>query len=336
MSKIEETSILMTSLPKDELQKVTIYTDGAAKGNPDGPGGYGVVVNILNDEGEVVSVEEYTESFAVTSNNRMELLSVIVALESLKTPSLVDLYSDSGYVVYAFEKMWLIQWINNEWRKTDNSPVKNKDLWDRLVNVLKNHWVNFHWVKGHAGIEQNERCDYLATASASGVEFEKKDGILYPIEGTGNEDGDDVHYTMDKECYRIIIAGSRTFSDYNLMKEKLDPYIKELKKENKKIEIISGMAQGADLLGEKYAMENDILCIRMPAKWAIYGKSAGFRRNECMCRYASFGKGVLFAFWDGESRGTKHMIQISSDAKLELHVVMISENEYGVVDVVHF
>ena len=326
MSKISN-SMLMTDLPEEELDHYIIYTDGAAKGNPDGPGGYGIVVHKLEENGEVSSVEEFTEGFSVTSNNRMELLSVIVALESLKTPSYVDLYSDSGYVVYAFEKFWLVQWIANDWRKTNNDPVKNKDLWERLLHVLKNHKVNFHWVKGHAGIEYNERCDFLATASASGVEFEKMDGILYPIAGTGSEIAESIPLTMDKDCYRIVIAGSRIFTDYEKLKQELDPFLDKIRLEGKKVEIISGMAAGADLLGERYAIENGLTCIRMPAQWAKYGKSAGFRRNEEMCRYASFGKGVLFAFWDGESKGTKHMIGICTDAKMDVHTIIFTTEQ---------
>jgi ribonuclease HI len=139
---------------------ITIYTDGACSGNP-GPGGYGAVM--LDAHGRR---KELSAGFRNTTNNRMELLAVIVALEALKMPCDVTLYSDSQYVVKAIEEKWLVNWQKRGWKKSDKSPVLNIDLWKRLLPLLEVHRVKFVWTKGHAGTIENERCDELAVAAS--------------------------------------------------------------------------------------------------------------------------------------------------------------------------
>lgn len=136
---------------------ITIYTDGSSRGNP-GPGGYGVVMKFREHRKEI------SEGFRKTTNNRMELLAVIIGLEAIKKPNApVKIYSDSKYVVDAVEKGWLWNWI-----KKDFKGKKNADLWLRFAEVYKLHRVSFQWVKGHAGIPENERCDQLAVDAAEG------------------------------------------------------------------------------------------------------------------------------------------------------------------------
>ena len=134
---------------------ITIYTDGAAKGNP-GPGGYGVVMKYKDLRKEI------SAGYRMTTNNRMELLAVIVGLEALKlSGSPVTIYSDSKYVVDAVEKGWLWGWVKKGFK-----DKKNPDLWQRFIPAYKKHNVKFKWVKGHAGIPENERCDTLAVEAA--------------------------------------------------------------------------------------------------------------------------------------------------------------------------
>lgn len=147
--------------------QVTIYTDGAARGNP-GPGGYGAVLNYVDPAGQL-HVKELSQGYELTTNNRMELLAVIVALEALNRPCEVELYSDSQYVVNAFNQHWVEGWIRRGWKNANKKPVANVDLWQRLLVAKEPHAVNFHWVRGHAGNAQNERCDELATRAADGL-----------------------------------------------------------------------------------------------------------------------------------------------------------------------
>ena len=139
------------------MKTVTVYTDGACSGNP-GPGGWGAVLVYNGKEKELSGGEKST------TNNRMELMAAISALEALKEPCRVELYSDSKYLVDAIEKNWLENWIKRGWKKADKSPVLNPDLWQRLIEASRPHQVIYHWVKGHAGHSYNERCDRLAVA----------------------------------------------------------------------------------------------------------------------------------------------------------------------------
>ena len=142
---------------EDNLKKVNIYTDGACSGNP-GPGGWGAILRYGKVEREISGGEEHT------TNNRMELTAVISALEALKEPCEVDLYSDSKYVVEAIEKGWAVGWRARGWKKADKKPALNPDLWERLLDLLEKHKVNFIWIKGHNEHPENERCDQLAVS----------------------------------------------------------------------------------------------------------------------------------------------------------------------------
>ena len=143
------------------MKTVTIYTDGACSGNP-GPGGWGAILQYGEFRKELSGGEAHT------TNNRMELLGVISALEALNRPCDVEVHSDSQYVCNAFNQHWVEGWIRRGWKTSQKKPVKNVDLWKRLLAAKQPHNVTFHWVKGHAGHEFNERCDQLATAAADG------------------------------------------------------------------------------------------------------------------------------------------------------------------------
>ncbi len=146
---------------------VVIYTDGAARGNPDGPGGFGAVIQYTDPKG-VLHEKELSGGYVRTTNNRMELMAAIAALEALNRPCEVDLWSDSQYLVNAFNQHWIDGWIKKNWTRGRNDPVKNTDLWKRLLAAMEPHQVAFHWVRGHDGHPENERCDRLATSAADG------------------------------------------------------------------------------------------------------------------------------------------------------------------------
>ncbi|MDE5819572.1 MAG: ribonuclease HI [Lachnospiraceae bacterium] len=150
--------------------RVTIYTDGAARGNPDGPGGYGTLLRYVDAKG-TVHEREYSAGYKKTTNNRMELMAAIVGLEALTKPCEVTLYSDSKYLTDAFNQNWIGSWLKNGWRNSQKQPVKNVELWKRLLEAAKPHQVTYMWVKGHAGHPENERCDHLATTAADGEDL---------------------------------------------------------------------------------------------------------------------------------------------------------------------
>ena len=147
--------------------KVTIYSDGSARGNPEGPGGYGTVLQYIDSKG-TLHEREFSGGYVKTTNNRMELRGVIVGIEALTKACEVTVISDSKYVTDAFNQNWIENWIKNGWRTAGKGPVKNIDLWKRLLKAMEPHTVTFQWVKGHAGHPENERCDKLATAAADG------------------------------------------------------------------------------------------------------------------------------------------------------------------------
>ena len=153
------------------MQKVMIYTDGAARGNPDGPGGYGKILQFVDAKG-TLHEREYSAGYRKTTNNRMELMAVIIGLEALTRPCEVEVVSDSKYVTDAFNQHWIDGWLKKNWKTSTNKPVKNIDLWKRLLKAKDGHHVKFIWVKGHDGHPENERCDLLATTAADG------DGLL--------------------------------------------------------------------------------------------------------------------------------------------------------------
>ena len=155
---------------------VRIYTDGAARGNPDGPGGYGTVLHYVDSKG-VLHEREYSQGYVRTTNNRMELMAAIVGLEALTRSCDVELYSDSKYLTDAFNKKWIDGWIRKNWRRGKNEPVKNRELWERLLKAKAPHQVKFIWVKGHDGHVMNERCDILATTAADGTDLIEDPGI---------------------------------------------------------------------------------------------------------------------------------------------------------------
>ncbi len=155
---------------------VKIYTDGAARGNPDGPGGYGCVLHYVDTKGEL-HTREYSAGYQRTTNNRMELMAAIVGLEALNRPCQVELYSDSKYLVDAFNQHWIEGWLKKGWKRGKNEPVKNVDLWKRLLAAKEPHQVTFHWVKGHDGHPENERCDQLATSAADGKDLLVDPGV---------------------------------------------------------------------------------------------------------------------------------------------------------------
>ncbi|MCC8126146.1 MAG: ribonuclease HI [Clostridiales bacterium] len=152
------------------MTSVQIYTDGAAKGNPEGPGGYGTILQFTDSKGRLHE-RELSQGYQKTSNNRMELMAAIVGLEALNRPCEVELYSDSKYLTDAFNQGWIDNWLKNNWKRGKSGPVKNIDLWKRLLKAKAPHQVRFIWVKGHDGHPQNERCDRLAVAAAEGSDL---------------------------------------------------------------------------------------------------------------------------------------------------------------------
>ena len=143
---------------------VTIYSDGACLGNP-GPGGYGTVMLFGEHQ------KELSQGYRNTTNNRMELLGAIVGLEALSRQCSVDLWSDSTYVVHAMSKGWIEGWQKRGWKTSSKQPVKNKDLWVRMLEAISDHEIRWHWVKGHSGDPMNERCDELAVLAANAPEL---------------------------------------------------------------------------------------------------------------------------------------------------------------------
>lgn len=144
------------------MRFVEIFSDGACSGNP-GPGGFGVILRCDGYEKELSGADPHT------TNNRMELLGIITALEALKYPCEVRITTDSKYVIDGITKGWAKGWKKRGWKKSDGNPALNPDLWDRLLSLLETHKAEFVWIKGHAGHPENERCDALAVAARENI-----------------------------------------------------------------------------------------------------------------------------------------------------------------------
>lgn len=161
-------------MPEPKL--VSLYTDGACTGNP-GPGGYGV---ILDFEG---TRKELSAGYRLTTNNRMEILAVIVGLEALRGPCKVVVYTDSRYVADSISLGWAKKWRSKGWMRTATEKASNADLWQRVLDLCDMHEVSVRWVKGHAGHPENERCDRLSVAAASGRDLLEDTGYLEALAG---------------------------------------------------------------------------------------------------------------------------------------------------------
>lgn len=144
------------------IKAIQVFSDGACSGNP-GPGGWGAILRYKNNEKEISGGQKNT------TNNQMELMAVISALETLKEPCQVEIFTDSQYIANAFNKGWLAAWQKNGWRTSGKKPVKNKELWERLVIQAEKHELQWSWVRGHSGHPENERCDQLAVAAREKV-----------------------------------------------------------------------------------------------------------------------------------------------------------------------
>lgn len=158
-----------------ENPEIEIYTDGACSGNP-GPGGYAAILKYRQH------IREISGGYRMTTNNRMELMGIIKGLEELKRPCNVQVFSDSKYIVDAFRQGWIQNWLRSGWRKSDKTPVKNQDLWQRLLTLAEPHKITWNWVKGHSDNKMNARCDELAVEASRGknlavdTAFEKEMG----------------------------------------------------------------------------------------------------------------------------------------------------------------
>lgn len=146
----------------DSAQDYIIYTDGSCLRNPDGPGGWAAIITEVAT-GKITTLHEGAPS---TTNNRMELSAAIAAMSFPDTPAKIAIYTDSQYLKNGFTKGWLASWKRRGWMKADGSPVLNQDLWKQLDSLYQRHQITFHWVKGHVGIDLNERCDQLAKSEA--------------------------------------------------------------------------------------------------------------------------------------------------------------------------
>lgn len=150
----------------NRIFNVSIYSDGSARNNPDGPGGYGTIVRYTDPTGKVFE-KKLSKGYKRTTNNRMELLGCIVGFELLNRPCKVKVYSDSKYLTEAFNAKWIDNWIKNNWKRK-KEPVKNVDLWKRLLKAIEPHEYEFIWIKGHNGHPENELCDKMAVEAALG------------------------------------------------------------------------------------------------------------------------------------------------------------------------
>ena len=196
---------------KDNKPTIQLYTDGGADPNP-GAGGYGVVLRHGQYE------KELSQGYILTTNNRMELMAVIEGLSAIKKSSVVEVYSDSKYIVDAINKGWAAKWRANKWYRNKKEKAQNPDLWEKLLNEIDRHDVTFHWVKGHDGHPENERCDELATEALNqsnllvDEEYEQRDDM--PALRTIKNAGDHCFVCQEEiihleENYKIFEPGQR-------------------------------------------------------------------------------------------------------------------------------
>ena len=176
----------------EQVKEVTIFTDGGCEPNP-GPGGYGVILIYGNTQ------KELTGGFSLTTNNRMELFAAIAGLQALKFPCMVKLYSDSKYLVDAMTKGWAQKWQKNGWWRNKKAKASNIDLWEKLLALCMQHQVEFEWVKGHAGLGPNERCDELAMAALKQPNLPADEGYEQRPE---DEDSDTGKITQEGQACR--------------------------------------------------------------------------------------------------------------------------------------
>ena len=157
-------------------KEITIYTDGACSGNP-GAGGWAAVLLYKEHRREI------SGGFRYTTNNRMELTAVIEALKAIKSKERcrIDIFTDSGLIYSAFNFRWIYRWLKNNWKTKNNQKRLNYDLWQKILELMKNHDVKFHWLKGHAGNPENERCDELARKAALGINLPIDEGYETPM-----------------------------------------------------------------------------------------------------------------------------------------------------------
>ncbi len=216
---------------RTEIPNIKLYSDGGAEPNP-GKGGFGVILSYKGIK------KEFFRGYKLTTNNRMELMGVIFGLERLKKKSNVDVYTDSNYVVEGINKGWAKKWKENNWIRSKNQKAINSDLWDRLLNAISKHNVKFHWVKGHAGHPENERCDTLANYgihSSNQLEDEgyianenkisdTKTNIASTIKKKIEKEGDKcrkcdepVIKKMTRKKYRKIKPGQKYYYEYYLL-----------------------------------------------------------------------------------------------------------------------
>ena len=182
-------------MPEDNFPEVNIYTDGGAEPNP-GKGGFGVIMTFKGYK------KEFSKGYLLTTNNRMELMGVIFGLEQLKKPSIINIYSDSKYVVDGISKGWAESWKSKNWFKTKSEKATNYDLWEKLLDLIsKQQSVTFNWVKGHDGHEENERCDELANIALNGIEL-----------------FEDFGYEPTSEKRSSIVKSQENFNSYNKSK----------------------------------------------------------------------------------------------------------------------
>lgn len=151
------------------MKKITLYSDGACSGNP-GPGGYGAVF-VYGEHSK-----ELSKGYRHTTNNRMELLGIIEPMESLKEPCEVHAVTDSQYITNAINKGWIDNWVKKGWKTAAKKPVKNQDLWNRLIELMNKHSLTIEWVRGHNGHPMNESCDDLAVSAREGTNLAEDKG----------------------------------------------------------------------------------------------------------------------------------------------------------------